>query len=106
MRGVIPPLPNTPSLRGAQLKKHRVNFTLAFTPGSKVRLDKLIVTQLLTKFSASYGTRRVAANIMNKLSRTAKKGWYSRLGFGKGLTISHRVRKQLVKKCPTWRRDV
>jgi len=27
MRGDITPLPNTPSWRGAQLKKHRDNFT-------------------------------------------------------------------------------
>jgi hypothetical protein len=31
MRGAIPPLPNTPSWRGAQLeKKHRYNFTFTF----------------------------------------------------------------------------
>jgi hypothetical protein len=30
MRGSIPPLPNMPSWRGAQLKKHRDNFTFAF----------------------------------------------------------------------------
>jgi hypothetical protein len=30
MRGAIPPLPNTPSCRGAQLK-HRDNFTFTFT---------------------------------------------------------------------------
>jgi hypothetical protein len=29
MSGAIPPLPNTPSLRGAQLK-HRDNFTFTF----------------------------------------------------------------------------
>jgi len=29
MREAIPPLPNTPSLRGAQLK-HRDNFTFTF----------------------------------------------------------------------------
>jgi hypothetical protein len=28
MRGDVPPLPNTTSWRGAQLKKHRDNFTL------------------------------------------------------------------------------
>jgi hypothetical protein len=32
MRGAIPPLPNTPSWRGAQLK-HRDIFTFAFTFG-------------------------------------------------------------------------
>jgi hypothetical protein len=32
MSGAIPPLPNTPSWRGAQLKdKHRDNFTCTFT---------------------------------------------------------------------------
>jgi len=30
MRGAIPPLPNKPSWRGAQLKKHRDNFTFTF----------------------------------------------------------------------------
>jgi len=30
MRGAIPPHPNTPSWRGAQLK-HRNNFTFTFT---------------------------------------------------------------------------
>jgi len=30
MRTAIPPLPNTPSWRGAQLKKHRGNFTFTF----------------------------------------------------------------------------
>jgi hypothetical protein len=28
MREAIPPLPNTPSWRGAQLKRHRDTFTL------------------------------------------------------------------------------
>jgi hypothetical protein len=30
MSGAIPPFPNTPSRRGAQLKKHRDNFTFTF----------------------------------------------------------------------------
>jgi len=30
MRGAIPPFPNTPSWRDAQLKKHRYNFTLFY----------------------------------------------------------------------------
>jgi len=30
MRAAIPPLPNTPSWRGAQLKRHRNNFTFTF----------------------------------------------------------------------------
>jgi hypothetical protein len=33
---------------------------------------------------------RVAANILNKQSRTAAKGWSSSLGFGRGLTTPHR----------------
>jgi hypothetical protein len=32
MSGAIPPFPNTPSWRGAQLKKHRDNFVLFFLP--------------------------------------------------------------------------
>jgi len=31
MSGAIPPLPNTPSWGGAQLKKHRDTFTFTFT---------------------------------------------------------------------------
>jgi hypothetical protein len=42
MRGVIPPIPNTPSKRGAQLK-HRDNFTLLPLP-----LYLVNVTTLLT----------------------------------------------------------
>jgi hypothetical protein len=35
MRGVIPPLPNTPSWRGAQFKKkHRDIFIFTFTPNT------------------------------------------------------------------------
>jgi hypothetical protein len=30
MSGTIPPLPNMPSRRGAELKKHRDNFTFTF----------------------------------------------------------------------------
>jgi len=30
MREAVSPLPNTPSWRGAQLKKHRDEFTLPF----------------------------------------------------------------------------
>jgi hypothetical protein len=52
MSGAIPPLPNTPSWRGAQLK-HRDNFTFTFkhiyfelTPWSRVLLETLIVAQL------------------------------------------------------------
>jgi hypothetical protein len=32
---------------------------------------------------------RVAANILNKQSRTADKGWPSSLGVGRGLTTPH-----------------
>jgi len=32
MRGAIPPLPSTPSWRGAQLKKHKDNFTTVSSP--------------------------------------------------------------------------
>ncbi|KAJ4443652.1 hypothetical protein ANN_05327 [Periplaneta americana] len=40
---------------------------------------------------------RVAANILNKQSWTADKGWSSSLGLGEGLTTHHR-KKQLVTK--------
>jgi hypothetical protein len=44
---------------------------------------------------------RVAANKLNKQSRTAEKGWSSRLGLGEGLTIPLRKKKkrQVVTKC-------
>jgi hypothetical protein len=35
MRGATHPLPNTPSWRGAQLKKHRNSFTFTFTRWGK-----------------------------------------------------------------------
>jgi hypothetical protein len=35
------------------------------------------------------GVRRVAANILNKQSRTADKGWSSSSGVGRGLTTPH-----------------
>jgi len=39
MSGAIPPLPNTPSWRGAQLKKrHRENLTFTFTVGILLEL--------------------------------------------------------------------
>jgi hypothetical protein len=38
MRGAIPPLPNTPSLCGAQLKKHRDNFTSTCFPNTFVMI--------------------------------------------------------------------
>jgi hypothetical protein len=34
---------------------------------------------------------RVAANILNKQSRTADKGWSSSLGVGRGLTTPRRI---------------
>jgi len=51
--------PNTPSLRGAQLnKKHRDNFTFTYTYALKPvwirNLEKLIVAQIVKKFSAFY----------------------------------------------------
>jgi hypothetical protein len=51
--------PNTPSWRGAQLK-HRDNFTFTLTNsiGQNI-LEKLTVTQLVKKFPAFYGTRRI-----------------------------------------------
>jgi hypothetical protein len=39
MREAIPPLPNTPSWRGAQLK-HRDNFTFTFTISFKQFQDR------------------------------------------------------------------
>jgi hypothetical protein len=39
MRGAIPPLPNTPSWRGAQLKKHRDGFIGTF----RVQVMKLLI---------------------------------------------------------------
>jgi hypothetical protein len=46
MSGAIPPLPNTPSLRGAQLK-HSDNFTLTFYPNT--RLERSEVEHLRKK---------------------------------------------------------
>jgi hypothetical protein len=37
--------------------------------------------------------RRVVANILNKQSRTADKGWYSSLGFGRGANKSSPKKK-------------
>jgi hypothetical protein len=54
MRGAIPPLPNTPSWRGAQFKKEGTGTTLPFTfssisgtesPGS----DGIVLTQYTTE---------------------------------------------------------
>jgi hypothetical protein len=48
---------------------------------------------------------RVAANILNKESRTADKGWFSSLGFGVGLTTARRKNKLFTKdhkKPRTW----
>jgi len=38
MRGAIPPLPNTQSWRGSQLKYHRDNFKFTFTFTSEQHL--------------------------------------------------------------------
>jgi hypothetical protein len=40
---------------------------------------------------------RVAANILNKQSRTADSGWSSSLGVGRGLTIPHRKTLYLLR---------
>jgi hypothetical protein len=39
---------------------------------------------------------RVAANILNKQSRTADRGWCSSLGVGRGLTTHHRKTPNLL----------
>jgi hypothetical protein len=44
---------------------------------------------------------RVTANILNKQSRTADKGWPSSLGVGRGLTTPHRektVRYEMLQR--------
>ncbi len=50
---------------------------------------------------------RVAANILNKQSRTADKGWSFRLGLDEVLTASHckmyHVRNQLYSKHRSWK---
>jgi hypothetical protein len=40
---------------------------------------------------------RVAANILNKQSRTADKGWPSSLGVGRGLTTPHRKKRNTLR---------
>jgi hypothetical protein len=40
---------------------------------------------------------RVAANILNKQSRTADKGWSSSLGIGRGLTTPHRKTRNTLR---------
>jgi hypothetical protein len=56
MRGTVSPLPNTPSWCGAQITKHKNNFTLTFTNDligtaikkmSSVSIQGVIVTRLL-----------------------------------------------------------
>jgi hypothetical protein len=42
---------------------------------------------------------RVAANIFNKQSQTADKGWSSGFGGGRGANNSLQKEKQLLKKC-------
>jgi hypothetical protein len=39
----------------------------------------------------------VAANILNKQSRTADKGWPSSLGVGRGLTTPHRKKRNMLR---------
>jgi hypothetical protein len=50
--------------------------------------------------------RRVAANILNKQSRTAEKGWSSSLGVGHGANNSSQEKNKLVtniqKRPRTW----
>jgi hypothetical protein len=41
-------------------------------------------------FALLYNIILIAANILNKQSRTADKGWSSSLGLGVGLTTRHR----------------
>jgi hypothetical protein len=43
--------------------------------------------------------RRVAANILNKQSLTADKGWSSSLGVGRGADNPHRKNFSIVTKC-------
>jgi len=52
-------------------------------------------------------TWRVASNIMKKPSRTADKGWSSRLGLGEALKILHRKKWPCAKtnKIPWARSD-
>jgi len=41
--------------------------------------------------------RRLAANILNKQSRTADKGWYSSLGVGRGANNSSPLKRILLR---------
>jgi hypothetical protein len=52
MRRAITPLPNTPSWRGARLKKHREKFTctFAFTPDLVKCLKKRSMLQMLPTY--------------------------------------------------------
>ena len=45
--------------------------------------------------------RRVAANILNKQSRTAGKGWPSSLGFGRGANNSSPLKRILLRNIHT-----
>jgi hypothetical protein len=66
MRGAIPPLPQYAFMAWCSVKKHRDNFLplpftivkIQLTPLTRVLLEKLVVTQLVNKFSTFYGTRR------------------------------------------------
>jgi hypothetical protein len=42
---------------------------------------------------------RVAVNILNKQSRTADKGWSSRLGVGRGAATPHHKNFSIITKC-------
>jgi hypothetical protein len=48
MRGAIPPLPNTPSLRGAQLK-HRDTFTFTLITGEMTAEEHVLPLQIYAK---------------------------------------------------------
>jgi hypothetical protein len=53
--GVIPPLPNTPPWRGAQLKKHRTiyNKTVSHIDHFQHRTDDFIIQEYLNRVSLS-----------------------------------------------------
>jgi hypothetical protein len=95
--------PNISSWRGAQLKRHRDNFTFTFmVTGHMTSLSKC---KTLRKVRYSHGMahpqdadrgespqiRRLVTNILNKQSRTASKGCSSSLGLGVGLIAPHRI---------------
>jgi len=105
---------------------HMVSFCL-LTLWSRVLPEKLTSSQLVKQFTAFHGTRRfltafasalpvttawrvlclrmeewpqiwrVAAKILNKLSRTADKGWSSSFGFGRGAKSSSPWKRTMLK---------